>query len=45
MVVNRGDRFFKMDSRSEELLAGDGIEEILTVRDNDILAESNNLET
>ena len=34
-----------MASKSEELLAGDDIEGILAVIDNDIIAESNDLET
>ena len=34
-----------MASKSEELLAGDNIEEILAVIDSDILAELNDLET
>ena len=34
-----------MASNSEELLGGDGIEGILAVIDNDILGESNDLET
>ena len=44
-VVYQGDRSFKMASKSEELLPGDDIEEILAVIDSDILAEPNDLET
>ena len=33
-----------MASKNEELLAGNGIEEILAVIDNDILVEPNDLE-
>ena len=45
VVVYRRDKSFKMASKSEELLAGDGIEEILKVIDSDILAETNSLES
>ena len=45
MVVYRGDRSFKMASKSEELLAGDDNEGILSFTDNYILAEPNDLET
>ena len=34
-----------MTSKGEELLAGDDIERILAVIDNDVLAEPNDLET
>ena len=34
-----------MASKGEELLAGDGIEGILAVIDNDVLTEPNDLET
>ena len=44
MVVYWGDGSFKMASKSEELLAGDDIEGILAVIDNDILFEPNDLE-
>ena len=45
VVVYRGDKYFKMASNSEELLAGDDIEEILAVIDSGILAEPNDLKT
>ena len=45
VVVYQGDRSFKIASKSEELLAGDDIEEILAVKDSDILAEPNDLDT
>ena len=45
MVVYQGDRSFKIVSKSEELLVGDEIEEILAVLDSDMLAEPNDLET
>ena len=45
VVVCGGDRSIKMASNSEELLAGDGSEGILTITDSFILFELNNLET
>ena len=45
VVVYLGNRSFKMVSNSEELLAGDDTEGILTVIDSDILAEPNDSET
>ena len=45
LVVYRADRSFKIASKSEELLADDGIIGILAVFDSDILAELNDLET
>ena len=45
MVVYRGDRSFKMVSKSAELLAGADIEGSLAFIDSDILAEPNSLET
>ena len=45
VVVYWGDWSFKIASKSDELLAGDDIEGILAVIDNDILAELNDLET
>ena len=45
VVVYWGDWSFKIASKSDELLAGDDIEGILAVIDNDILAKPNNLET
>ena len=45
VVVYQGDRSFKMASKSEDLLAGDDIEEILAVVDSNILAKPNDLES
>ena len=45
VVVYWGDWSFKIASKSDELLAGDDIEGILAVIDNDILAKPNDLET
>ena len=45
VVVYWGDWSFKIASKSDELLAGDNIEGILVVIDNDILAKPNDLET
>ena len=43
-VVYQLDKYFKMASNSEELLASDDMERILLVIESDILAEPNDLE-
>ena len=43
-VVYELDKYFKMASNSEELLASDDMERILLVIESDILAEPNDLE-
>ena len=43
-VLYQLDKYFKMASNSEELLASDDMERILLVIESDILAEPNDLE-
>ena len=43
-VVYQFDKYFKMASNTEELLASDDMERILLVIESDILAEPNDLE-